>query len=565
MSAYPHPSPSALAERAPIAFPPSGYPLFGRQKLLADPGPLAEAHRREQLSAALLALYAPCAPEAFPQRAMEITRGIVPADLISFEDLDLHSGDGTTHLLGQPPGGVDDFQKQWRHFAREHPIIRAHLRGGSDEACTYSLEDLLPEAQRASLAIERKFFQPFGLRQQLAVFFGGSDTATGVFLSRAGCFAASEQRLLRFLAPHLAQAHRHHLLLASPENRPTAYRQLAWERLRSAGFSRRECEVLHWLAEGKSDDDIAVILGLSRKTVSNQVLELTHKLQAHNRIGAVTSALQIIEMPPPVELESTVHDREAQFQAHLVKLAGAPTPALVLQHLRQFLAALWPGLGAEAWLVRLDDEDNRFAPLAPARVKSYAERMALHAAPVVEGTPPILAAPHHTLGAVRHLPLPPSAYVWENRAAPAGELLTALVLVPERLAFAIVLGADVRSLGPQRLAEWHRLAPHVLLACRGAHRLVARGCGPLVPAPPPGSSLWQRLANLHLTERQIETMAWVADGASDQQIAGHLGVSIRTVHAHLRAIFELLGVENRLAAVLAACRHFTQALAYEGD
>ena len=59
--------------------------------------------------------------------------------------------------------------------------------------------------------------------------------------------------------------------------------------------------------------------------------------------------------------------------------------------------------------------------------------------------------------------------------------------------------------------------------------------------------------------------AWVAAGAGDQEIADKLGVSARTVHAHLRAIFEILGVENRLAAVLAACRHFTQQLAYEGD
>jgi DNA-binding CsgD family transcriptional regulator len=104
-----------------------------------------------------------------------------------------------------------------------------------------------------------------------------------------------------------------------------------------------------------------------------------------------------------------------------------------------------------------------------------------------------------------------------------------------------------------------------LVACRNACQLVQAGIAPLVPALPPGEALWQTLSHLHLTDRQGETMAWLAVGASDQEIATQLGVSVRTVHAHLRAIFEILGVENRLAAVLATCRHFTRYLAYEGE
>jgi|GEM_PF-1280408 len=570
MSARIVPPPAARAAGEVIPTRLTSFPLFGRSQATGGEAQQQADARLHECSAALLSLYAPCAPADFPQRAAAVVREILPAGLVTFAQVDLHTGAILTRSLGDVPLrdlplGREEIDERWRNFAHEHPIVRAHLRGAAECVATYALEDVLPAASRRGLAIDEEFFQPLGIRHQLAVLFPGSDLAAGVFISRATGFAESERRLLGLIGPHLAQAFHRHLLLAAPEARPAACRYLAWERLRSAGYSRRECEILQWLSEGKSDDDIAVILGLSRKTVSNQVFDLMHKLGAHNRIAAVIAALQFIETPPPFEMESQPQDREAEFQAQLVKLAGAPTPADVLQHLRQILGLLWPGLELEAWLVRVEDEQNRFAPLAPGRVRSYAERMALHGGGVGDDTRPVLGAAHDAVGAVRYLPLPPSAYVWENRAAPAGELLAALVLVPERIAFAIVAGSDARSFGAQRLADWHRLAPHLLVACRSACRLVDSGSGPLVPTPPPGAALWQTLSGLGLTDRQVETVAWLAVGASDQEIAERLDVSVRTIHAHLRAIFEILGVENRLAAVLAACRHFTRHLAFEGE
>jgi DNA-binding NarL/FixJ family response regulator len=51
-----------------------------------------------------------------------------------------------------------------------------------------------------------------------------------------------------------------------------------------------------------------------------------------------------------------------------------------------------------------------------------------------------------------------------------------------------------------------------------------------------------------LTAREIDVLQLVADGLSNAEIADRLVLSERTVHAHLRSIFDKLGVNSRTAA-----------------
>jgi ATP/maltotriose-dependent transcriptional regulator MalT len=51
-----------------------------------------------------------------------------------------------------------------------------------------------------------------------------------------------------------------------------------------------------------------------------------------------------------------------------------------------------------------------------------------------------------------------------------------------------------------------------------------------------------------LTEREVEVLSLVAEGLKDREIADQLIVSPRTVHAHLRSIYDKLGVNTRTAA-----------------
>jgi two-component system, NarL family, response regulator YdfI len=57
-----------------------------------------------------------------------------------------------------------------------------------------------------------------------------------------------------------------------------------------------------------------------------------------------------------------------------------------------------------------------------------------------------------------------------------------------------------------------------------------------------------------LTGRELEVLKAVAQGQRSKEIALQLGISERTVKAHLASIYNRLGVDNRAAAIAAASR-----------
>ena len=62
-------------------------------------------------------------------------------------------------------------------------------------------------------------------------------------------------------------------------------------------------------------------------------------------------------------------------------------------------------------------------------------------------------------------------------------------------------------------------------------------------------------SSIDLTDREIEVLAAVAQGERSKEIAYRLGITERTVKAHLSNIYSKLGVDSRAAAVSEAMRH----------
>ena len=69
-------------------------------------------------------------------------------------------------------------------------------------------------------------------------------------------------------------------------------------RVRSHGFTRREAEVLAWVAEGKTNVEIATILGTRRRTVSKQLERVFEKLGVETRTAAAVRVLELVRAGP---------------------------------------------------------------------------------------------------------------------------------------------------------------------------------------------------------------------------------------------------------------------------
>jgi DNA-binding CsgD family transcriptional regulator len=60
-----------------------------------------------------------------------------------------------------------------------------------------------------------------------------------------------------------------------------------------SGLTRRQAEVLYWVAEGKTDGEIGTILGVSVRTVQKHVEHILTKLGVETRTAAAAWAHQV--------------------------------------------------------------------------------------------------------------------------------------------------------------------------------------------------------------------------------------------------------------------------------
>ena len=132
----------------------------------------------------------------------------------------------------------------------------------------------LLKLHEAASASEARAAARHGRRQLRALNTGGKDRS-------------DVRALLRVLAEHTQSRARH---LRSITFKPTSSPDFDFSPLHAIGLTRRECEVLGWVAHGKRDAEIAAILGISRKTVGKHLEHLLSKLHVETRTAAVSTA-----------------------------------------------------------------------------------------------------------------------------------------------------------------------------------------------------------------------------------------------------------------------------------
>jgi DNA-binding CsgD family transcriptional regulator len=182
----------------------------------------------------------------------------------------------------------------------------------------------------------------------------------------------------------------------------------------------------------------------------------------------------------------------------------------------------------------------------------------------------------HLLAARRRIDMIQSAVSWGDHHVPVGLPMLAIVLHKQGLAAwsARVLGlAEAMTQRGQRNAEAAAFARFLRLGDTQAElraqlgeeafarefaagRLLTLDDLRTIPDPPEAAGAPPAAApsasGTSLTAREIEVLRLLAEGLSNPQIAERLVVSRRTVDAHLRSIYDKLGVKSRDGAIRAA-------------
>jgi ATP/maltotriose-dependent transcriptional regulator MalT len=111
----------------------------------------------------------------------------------------------------------------------------------------------------------------------------------------------------------------------------------------------------------------------------------------------------------------------------------------------------------------------------------------------------------------------------------------------------------------QKLAVAARAEVHARLGDQVFDRALAEGrtmtVGDLLAIPHPPGDAPTSIPYEPLTARELEVLRLLAQDLNNPQIAERLVVSRRTVEAHLRSIYDKLGVRSRDAAVRLALEH----------
>lgn len=111
-----------------------------------------------------------------------------------------------------------------------------------------------------------------------------------VLLRKESAIGVRHGYFLELLLPHLHSAF-HRVMLLDGDFRTNESQDTVNKG--SKVLTDRELEIMHWVREGKSNQEIGAILSISQLTVKNHVQNILKKLKVQNRAQAVSHAIAL--------------------------------------------------------------------------------------------------------------------------------------------------------------------------------------------------------------------------------------------------------------------------------
>lgn len=220
--------------------------------------------------------------DRFPERAFAAISSLIDADLLSYNDVNVETGEARFILRPVRPliGSGQSRAPFLRRFGYHPAATSVVPADGPGEIPRFVRDPKLRAVGVGNCCGEAELKLNAGL-----ALSGPSARLVGLGVSLAVReFTDRERDLLIAIHPHLAEA-----LDAALHGR-TGARGAPTPAPAGPGLTRRENEVLYWVAMGKTNDEIATIIGARPLTVKKHLEHIYEKLEVPNRTAAAVVA-----------------------------------------------------------------------------------------------------------------------------------------------------------------------------------------------------------------------------------------------------------------------------------
>jgi DNA-binding CsgD family transcriptional regulator len=175
-----------------------------------------------------------------------------------------------------------------------NPVLFAH------PSRAWKLSDVISRRAFHRTELYNVLYRPLGVDCELTAVLADDQSLGSFFLislhRHSANFSERDRAVLNLVLPHVANAQRRlHASASSPVNW-LADEELFHEWVRDHShwdLSRRETDVLFWLCQGKTNDEIGGILGIAGRTAETHALRVYPKIGVENRYAAIAALHQL--------------------------------------------------------------------------------------------------------------------------------------------------------------------------------------------------------------------------------------------------------------------------------
>jgi DNA-binding CsgD family transcriptional regulator len=266
--------------------------IFGAQALTSS--------SLRSLTDVLPALYAETDLTQLPRAFAEALIKLVPGESHGVVVHDRAQGKRFWHLR---PAASEHESLVPVFFANFHEFAPADHRRLTGTGNALALSDFIGRRTMNRLAIYNDYYRRIGIEDDLNINVQRGDVVTcAAVLRRRRGFRGEERELMNALRPHFKQAWANAQCFAqlstASATATVPVRHWTPEPLEVRfGLTPREAEVLIWVAQGKTNPEVATILGIRPYTARTHLERVFEKLGVETRHAAGLRAIEVLGMP----------------------------------------------------------------------------------------------------------------------------------------------------------------------------------------------------------------------------------------------------------------------------